>query len=72
MKVSSLVDVSNEVSSFNQDIMIGVNWSAIGPVTPRKARAFAREINRAADRADRLRAKAQSSLGPGWKLRSLP
>lgn len=48
---------------------IGVNWAAIGPVTPSEARKFARRILRAADRVVKRRKKARED---GYKLVKLP
>jgi len=48
---------------------IGVNWAAIGPVTPSEARQFAKSILKAADRAIMRRKKARED---GFKLLKLP
>ena len=69
MKVSSFVDVWNVANAHTGEAVIGVNWSAVGPVTPKKAKAFARELRRVANKAERARKIAQSN---GWKLKPLP
>lgn len=69
MKVSSIVDVWDIANAHSEEATIGVNWSAVGPVTPQKARAFAREVMRVADRAEKRRAIAERN---GWTLVPLP
>ncbi len=69
MKVASLVSVWDIANAHAEEATIGVNWCAIGPVTPRMARAFAREVLRVADRAEKARKRAQKN---GWKLKPLP
>lgn len=68
MKVSSLVEVWDIANAHCGEATIGVNWDAIGPVTPRMARAFAREVLRVADRAEKARERAKKN---GWKLNPL-
>lgn len=52
-----------------KEAAIGVNWSAIGPVTPSRARRFAESILKAADRAVERKKKARAE---GFKLVKLP
>lgn len=47
------------------DTTIGVNWSSVGPVKPRTARAFARRILALADEAD---ARIERAHGEGCKI----
>lgn len=42
------IDLYDMGGSFDRPISIGVNWSAIGTVTPDKALAFAEDIAKAA------------------------
>ena len=46
---------------------VAVTWSAIGPVHPRVARAFAERVLLAADKADKVRAKREKQ---GYKVTS--
>lgn len=47
--------------------VIGVNWSAVGPVKPETVRRFARRLNRLADQAEARINKARLA---GVKLRN--
>ena len=59
MKMQGAVRVWNVPGRWGTTI--GVNWSAVGPVTPATARRFARLVIKAADQADRKIAKAKAN-----------
>jgi hypothetical protein len=52
MRMSECVEVWNRDKEWaGEGTHIGVNWSAIGPVTPAQARTFARHVLTCADKA---------------------
>lgn len=53
---------------FRGRYVIGVNWSAVGPVTPAQAREFARNVLKAADIAEKRIAKCKAE---GWERGNL-
>lgn len=58
MKMSDQVSMWDHDWGRGKSQMIAVNWAAIGPVSPRQARAFARAVLRMADRVEKRRKKA--------------
>ncbi len=58
-KFVNVWDIRREYLHGGKSAVIGVNWSAIGPVSPATARRFARQILAAADKAQARREKAK-------------
>ncbi len=59
MKTVELVEVWNDRQRYfgsRDHIDLGVNWSAVGPVSPTVARRFAKQILKAADKVETLKA----------------
>lgn len=52
MRTSTWVEVWDQRYPDRKKAIIGVNWSAVGPVTPNRARKFAMQVFRAAKKAE--------------------
>jgi hypothetical protein len=52
MKTSTWVEIWDTRRDYDKFATIGINWSAVGPVTPRRARKFASLILLAATKAE--------------------
>lgn len=66
MKTQDLVEVWDQKDGPYMDgsstRTIGVNWSAVGPVTPATARRFARRVLAMADKAEERAGRAKVKL----------
>ncbi len=65
MKTTNLCEVWNH-RLFDR-MTIGVNWSAVGVVTPDTARRFAKQLLKAADKADK---KLEVARQNGYEIRN--